>query len=95
MVTRIGGSLVQNAHWLSIQSHVFAFEAQVTDAGHVLFTKAVVVFEEQINGCGHVPVRPIKRDLGNLVAPRNLNCLGRRKIRCSIKIEIIPVAKQL
>lgn len=67
VIVRIGSSLVQNANWLSVQSHEVAFEAEIVYMTHILVTVGVVVLEEQIYGSGGIPVSTIKRDFSEII----------------------------
>lgn len=89
MIARICSSFIEETDRFTVQSHKLAFETDISNFSHILFSPAPVILEEQGNRGSRIPMSAIEGQLKN-VRPRNrlwdLDCLRRRQIRGSCEI---------
>lgn len=95
VITRIRCGFIEKADRLPIQSHILPLETQVANPGHVLFAITVIVFEEEIDGRCRIPKGSVQSYLGNIVASRKLDRLGRLEICRYAEIKILAIPEQL
>lgn len=94
VVLWVGSRLVQYTDWFTIQGHEISFESEITDAGDVLTSPRMIVFEEQIDRRGAIPQGAVQGNVRHIAASGQNDGLSGLEVSGGTEIHVVSVAKQ-